>query len=104
MLDACTTVPKVGRWTRIDWQQTWDGSTLAVEVKYFATDAESADNYLHLSSAIQAATTPDSIHVGTTAAGWKVCLDTFRTYGDVTTWPEPFAWPGTGPPRGRRSP
>lgn len=81
---------RVNRWTRIDWEATWDGENLAVDVRYFVVDAESADTYTHASAPVPTAVIPDTVGVGSISNGWQVHLDTFRTFGDVTSWPAPF--------------
>lgn len=85
---------RVNRWTRIDWQATWDGTDLAVDVRYFVADPESADTYTtastSTSSPVPAAVTPDTLRVGSSSSGWQIHFDTLRTFGDVTAWPAPF--------------
>ena len=80
---------KLKTWARIDWQSTWDGSSVTLALRYYATDAESRDNYTEISGTVAAAATPDTIAIGTTATGWKLCVDSVRTYGDVSAWPAP---------------
>ncbi|MGI8701857.1 MAG: alkaline phosphatase D family protein [Nocardioidaceae bacterium] len=76
-------------WARIDWQCAWDGTALALTARYFSTDAESVDNYTEISATLPAVTTPDTVAVGSGAMGWKLYVDSVRTYGDISAWPTP---------------
>jgi hypothetical protein len=91
MLAQTASKAKVGRWARIDWQQTWDGTTLTLDARYFATDPESIDNFTEAQAAILASATPDTVAIGSSSSTWKIAMDTLRMYGDVSAWPEPFA-------------
>lgn len=77
-------------WTRIDWQTTSDGTSLAFSVRYYPTDAESSIDYGQISTTF--ATTPgfDAVTVGSRAATWELYLDTLRLYDNADSWPAPF--------------
>ncbi len=89
LAETSTRAP-LGRWTRLDWKGSWDGSNLTVVARCFSTAAESIDKYAQISARVLADATPDTLAIGSRAAGWQVNLDTFRTYGDTIAWPMPF--------------
>lgn len=85
-----TAKARLDRWTRIDWQATWDGVDLSVAVRYFVVTAEGIDNYSAAGAVLPCTVTPDTLGLGSNATGWQLHIDTLRTYGDVTAWPSPF--------------
>lgn len=89
VLDQTEATARVKRWTRVDWQSTWDGEQLIVTARYFCRDAESPDNYTEIQGAVPVVSIPDTIALGSSSPGWTLHLDTFRVRGDVWEWPVP---------------